>query len=164
MGKRTFRMIDGSQLCNPENQVGYCWCDLHPGFLSKSLLKQHECCERECRHFEKFVDAPYWQRKQELKEKLLEAKKRARYIKLTSEALANDINKMLENNMNMALLGVEHSDQVYILRFVCIDRCDTHDLLWHLSKKYKVRIKTRFIQNTYEFRKQLLEQKRGVKT
>lgn len=163
MGKRRFRMIDGSQLCNPEHQVGYCWCDLHPGFLSKSLLKQHECCERECRHFEKFQDAPYWQRKQEIKEKRLEAKRRAQYIKSISESMLCDINEALKNNENMALLGIEHKDATYILRFVCINRCDTHDLVWHLARKYKVRIKTQLVQNTYEFRKKLLEQKRGIK-
>lgn len=38
--------ITGSNKC-----VGYCQYDGHPGFLTKELLKLHNCIKKECYHF-----------------------------------------------------------------------------------------------------------------
>ena len=46
----TRRCIDNS-ITGSNKCVGYCQYDGHPGFLTKDLLKQHNCIEKECYHF-----------------------------------------------------------------------------------------------------------------
>lgn len=48
----TRRCIDNS-IIGSNKCVGYCQYDGHPGFLTKSLLKKHNCIEKECYHFVK---------------------------------------------------------------------------------------------------------------
>lgn len=48
----TRRCIDNS-ITGSNKCVGYCQYDGHPGFLTKDLLKQHNCIEKECYHFVK---------------------------------------------------------------------------------------------------------------
>lgn len=51
--------------------VGYCHNDDHKGFLTVTIMNEHDCIAKECRYFERFEDYPYWQkfrRKEELSE------------------------------------------------------------------------------------------------
>lgn len=40
--KRTYKLIDDSDLPDVQKQIGYCWCDAHPGFLTSKLLKERQ--------------------------------------------------------------------------------------------------------------------------
>jgi len=48
----TRRCIDNS-ITGSNKCVGYCQFEGHPGFLTKDLLKQHNCIEKKCYHFVK---------------------------------------------------------------------------------------------------------------
>ena len=67
--------------------VGFCQNSLHPGKMTKDIMKQHDCLGKECWYFQKYQDAFYWesieiqkqkkqnrkeQRRQERREKLLQ--------------------------------------------------------------------------------------------
>jgi len=45
--------------CKFSKVVGFCHNNLHRGYISKSLLKSHECIEKECTLLERF-DHRYW--------------------------------------------------------------------------------------------------------
>jgi hypothetical protein len=65
-------LIDGA-LAKADNIVGYCNNATHWGWLSKRLMKEHQCLEKECPYFEK-TNAGYWEKIE--KEKALKAEKR----------------------------------------------------------------------------------------
>ena len=40
--------------------VGFCWNEVHRGYLTKKQMNQHQCLEKNCHRFEKIETAPYW--------------------------------------------------------------------------------------------------------
>lgn len=56
--------------------VGYCHNEAHKGFLTVSIMNEHDCIGKECFNFEKFEDYPFWRKKQrkEEQEKLAKVK------------------------------------------------------------------------------------------
>lgn len=42
--------------------VGYCHNKAHKGFLTVTIMNQHECIAKECHHFEKIEEYPFWQK------------------------------------------------------------------------------------------------------
>ena len=43
-----------------KNILGWCHNRIHPGAVSKTILKDHDCLGKECRFFERNCQAPYW--------------------------------------------------------------------------------------------------------
>ena len=74
----------------PSRIVGCCHNLLHPGKLTKQLLKQHDCLGKNCRYFEKYEAAEYWaeRRRQEERKR---AGKLARQQKKEQEAAAKTL-------------------------------------------------------------------------
>lgn len=159
---RKYRMINGAPLCATERQVGYCWCELHPGFLHKHLMDEHQCIERKCEHFEKFKEAEYWKRKAKLKENRLAGKLEKKRVEQTCQLIYQELQNIFINNSNIAILNVEYDNDIYIARFVTIGFEGTADVIKTVAKKYNVKIKIVYVQNTYQFRKELIQKKNGV--
>lgn len=57
--------------------VGYCHNENHKGFLTVSIMNEHECIAKGCNFFEKFEDYPYWVRKHRKEEQEKVAKEKA---------------------------------------------------------------------------------------
>ena len=160
--ERKYCMINGSPLCSPERQVGYCWCELHPGFLHKHLMDKHQCVDRHCEYFEKFKDSEYWKRKAKLKENRLAGKLEKKSVEQTCQLIYEDLENTFVNNSNIAILNVEYDNGNYVARFVTIGFEGTADIVKTVAKKHKVKIKMAYVQNTYQFRKELIQKKNGV--
>ena len=73
---RAYTTIDGNA-CKEEQRIGYCWSEIHRGYLTVRLMKEHQCCERNCRHFQKYEDAQYWKQKEKRKSESIIKKHRA---------------------------------------------------------------------------------------
>ena len=160
--KRIYRMINGAPLCAQSKLVGYCWCDIHPGYLHKHLIDEHQCIERHCEYFEKFKNSEYWQRKAKIKENRKAAKLEKKYIEQICQSINQDLKTIFANNSNIAFLNIEYANGVYVARFVTIGFEGTYDIVQSIAQKYKVKIKISYIQNTYKFRKELIKKKNEV--
>lgn len=82
--------------------VGYCHHKEHKGFITISIMNEHNCIAKECHYFEKFEDYPFWQkfrRREQLKE--LTKIKRKRQKENKKRYLA-DVNKKEENLIEQA--------------------------------------------------------------
>lgn len=42
------------------NAVGFCHFKEHKGYITKDLLKQHDCLNKGCHYFQVFEDTEYW--------------------------------------------------------------------------------------------------------
>lgn len=64
-------LIDGSyNEVKKEHIAGFCHCDTHRGYLSVTLLKNHDCIKKQCTFLEKFEEYPFWKNyERQLKEK-----------------------------------------------------------------------------------------------
>ena len=52
---------------NKNTAIGYCHNDIHSGYLTKNMIKQHGCITKGCRFFQKYDDNPYWKEKEKKK-------------------------------------------------------------------------------------------------
>lgn len=48
---------------NKEKTIAYCRYYKHLGALSKTMVRQHECIQKNCKYFEKNLDNSYWRGK-----------------------------------------------------------------------------------------------------
>lgn len=62
--------------------VGYCHSSLHPGYLTKSILKHKQCLEKHCDRLERFEDCSFWKNRQKHLDKRRMAKQEKKQAKL----------------------------------------------------------------------------------
>ena len=88
------RLITGeSTYINKRNVVGHCVCRLHPGTLTKTLVKNHECDIKNCCWLNKYEDNPYWKNRETARIVSAEKKETAKKLKREhKEREANLIN------------------------------------------------------------------------
>lgn len=162
--RRRLRLINGGRMCSEKHRIGYCWSDLHPGFLTKGLMAQHQCVEKECVFFEKFKDCSYWIHKE--KEKALKSKssdlraekalrsRNANFLLARFRELTKDIE-------GFGVAGVEYKDGVYMARFVAVRFVDVSYLKECASKlgsELGLVVRFYFIKNTPDIRFKILKQ------
>ena len=106
------RLITGLHVeMQRRNIVGCCHCATHPGKLTKQLMLDHNCIEKECRYFEKYDYASYWRGKQQIQQakerKREEQKKVKEREKLQSERL-----KSIQQEMQVILDDLSYSMEI----------------------------------------------------
>jgi len=65
--KKNHKLING--LNTTHTPVGYCNCNTHKGYLSTTLLKQHECLQKQCPFLEAFETHEFWREKERKKQR-----------------------------------------------------------------------------------------------
>lgn len=66
--------VDGLYRKGTKEYVGYCWFKQHKGFLTRKLMKKHQCPSKVCHYFQKFEDSPYWKEKADKKQQIRDHK------------------------------------------------------------------------------------------
>lgn len=57
----SMRLITGAvSTIKKSNLVGFCYCDTHKGWLTKEIIRKHECIEKKC-PFLKKCNPEYWE-------------------------------------------------------------------------------------------------------
>lgn len=155
--KRAYRLIDGNILRSEENCIGYCWNDLHPGFVTLKLMQQHECLEKGCPFFERFENRPYWIQRQKRKDERISGKMKKLSLAQKQEDIFCDFRKITLHIEGFAVAGCEFKDGYFVLRCVALQPVELRKYVGLISQKYSARIQARFIKNTYEMRKMLVD-------
>ena len=62
--KEYYINIDGDY--TKKQPVGYCFCELHRGYLTTNELKTHKCISKECPHLFKNTNHQYWAEQENL--------------------------------------------------------------------------------------------------
>lgn len=115
---------------NNKNYIGYCHSSRHKGYITKEILKEHQCINqkyidengheayRVCPRLEKFENKDFWQRKERAKTLRNQQKKRTEMMeRLYNEAKEHNIsitelNKAAERyayneNLIRVMLGLQ---------------------------------------------------------
>ena len=59
--KRKVRLINGKYtIVNTDQIVGFCYSPVHRGYITKKLLKEHDCIKKNCNKLERMEDYPFW--------------------------------------------------------------------------------------------------------
>jgi hypothetical protein len=64
------KIISGESVTVKEkNIVGFCLCDRHRGYITRTNLKNHDCIAKKCPFLRKKKDNPYWENVKIFKDK-----------------------------------------------------------------------------------------------
>lgn len=152
--RRIYKLINGKKLTMTA-AVGYCWCNLHKGYINLELLKEHECIDKKCEFFEKFTYHPYWVNKQKLKSERLKGKAEKKHIKETELAILNRIRYLTSSIYGIAISDVFYQDGVYNIKCVSIRTIRMSEYKDIIENEFKVKTRLFFIENSYQFKENL---------
>ena len=122
---RAYTTIDGNA-CKEEQRIGYCWSEIHRGYLTVRLMKEHQCCERNCRHFQKYEDAQYWKQKEKRKSEKKKAKEIEKKNEKDKQLILEKIRELTATDNNFFAIGVEKEKYTYIVRYVRFEGFDVN--------------------------------------
>lgn len=144
------------------NRIGYCYCQNHPGFLTKAILKEKRCVENNCRYLQKFEDHGYWVAKAKNKE----AKQKSKQIKREIKNNENLILELLRDETydidDFCILSVEKVDKKYVVRCAYLYKENYYfvnklrNIASSISELNGFYLQFIFIQNTYHNKKEII--------
>lgn len=112
-----YRTINGNY-CKETQKLGYCRCNLHRGYLTKKIMDEHECLEKNCIWFDKHEDAPYWQHKTKQRLARKRGKALKREIKQREEACLELIRELTASDYDFYAVSVEIDDDTLKIRAI----------------------------------------------
>ncbi len=113
--------------------IAYCHNIKHRGALSKRMVKQHECIQKNCRFFEKNLENPYWADRDHYRDH----KKRDKKIRKCLEAQGLDVKQASGNLLTVSSSSI-NSDFSKMLRF--FDEMEVfHSYLFYRNGDWKMR-------------------------
>lgn len=157
--ERRYRLINKTPLPDESRLIGYCWCDVHQGFLTKNLLEEHECLKKHCSFLERFPKHPYWTQKETTKQKRADAKS----AKATEALILERFRELTADYDDFAVCAVNFKDDAFCVRCVTIQSHELSEIRDQIAQEFHVCIKIIYIQNTYEMRKELIAAIKGRK-
>jgi len=133
------RLING-QIANTENVTARCRSLTHRGYLSKSLVKSHDCIKKKCPFFEK-LNPEYWQiiesAKQEKKNNRLKRKKEKEMMSARDMV----IRKTLEDSGHIHVTSIkEESRNSLVISYIYDKEIDLANEIQSLQKKFNKKI------------------------
>ena len=133
-------LIDG-KYAKAGNVVGRCNSSVHPGFLTKQLIKSHDCIARTCSFFVR-MNPEYWvaleKAEQKKKETRLQKRQLSESIK-TRDAL---IRETLENKGHIYVTAIrEEGPRLLTVSYIYDERIDLTDEIQFLRDELKKAIR-----------------------
>ena len=104
--------------CSEGKRIGYCWSKCHKGYVTKAILDEHKCIEKNCDAFQKYEDAQYWKDKEKQRQKRKEHKNNKKEIKAKEEYILSLFREATKDFEDFAITSVNKEGNVYKVNFV----------------------------------------------
>ncbi|MCL2088712.1 MAG: helix-hairpin-helix domain-containing protein [Oscillospiraceae bacterium] len=153
------RFINGSR-ANLSNAIAYCHILTHRGYLSKTLVKSHDCIAKKCPFFEK-LKPDYW-RSIEAEERKRKAN-RLKYRQKSEEKKDRDIfiREVLEDSGHIYITNIkDESPNLLVISYIYDRYVDLVSEIQFLRKKLGKYIKLQARTGTEEAIEQLIRKRR----
>ncbi len=133
------RLINGRYV-NIENAIAFCHASIHPGYLSKTLVKSHDCLAKQCPFFER-LKPEYWETLEKAKQKI----KNNRSNKKQAVKKAGDrdafIRKTLEDSGHIYVTSIKEESSVFFISYIFDEKVDLTPEIQILRVKLKKSVK-----------------------
>ena len=130
------RTITGNECANTKC-VGFCWNEVHRGYLTKKQMEQHQCLEKNCHRFEKIETAPYWAQQTAKKQTRKDGKQTKKQAINEADEFLAKIRELTINDFNFYPVACELKDNTYevrIINYKSIDFVHYRSLFFPVSK------------------------------
>ena len=111
------RTITGHEASNTKC-VGFCWNEVHRGYLTKKQMDQHRCLEKGCHRFEKIETAPYWVQQSAKKQSRKDGKQIKKQAVNEADEFLAKIRELTINDFNFYPVACELKDNTYEVRII----------------------------------------------
>ena len=150
-----FVKIFNGRLCKGSNVVGYCHNRDHKGYISKTILKTHNCINKKCFYFEE-VNPKYWE--QRLKQKVYKQNKRMeiKNKEAKKENTLQYIRDIFKAFDNIYITAVHKEKQQLIITYIYEEYVDLTDAINILHQNFKGKIYLKAVASDEETRRKLL--------
>lgn len=155
-GYKRNRTISGGN-CTEGQRLGYCWMEKHPGYITKQILEEHKCIEKNCSFFQKYPDAPYWREKEKRKQNRQNKKELEKISKMKENSVFDLFKNETIDLDNFALVGIKKEGNVYIVSFVTLDWIPVQRITDNVRKKTNEKVLMREIKTNYQQKCALIE-------
>jgi hypothetical protein len=143
--------------CNEGQRVGYCWNEIHRGYLTKNLMKEHQCIEKKCRHFQKYENSPYWKEKEARREKKKKRKEILKKNENDKNRILNKIREITIEDENFHAISVEKDKNIYVVRYIRFDFVNTASYVKMFKEIFGCNFYLKEIKTNYEKKKEILK-------
>lgn len=114
-----------AEIVNKKNLIGFCHYAEHKGYITRAVLKTHDCDSKKCHYLERFEDHPFWverkRQKDRRKNNKLMAKNTAKKREKKEEAykaIAIQLAKKLHYRMEIVSVRKDGSEDRYIVFYI----------------------------------------------
>jgi hypothetical protein len=142
------RMINGDR-CLESSAVGFCHCDVHRGYLTKALMKQHDCLNKECTFLRKLNPA-YWARLQGIEKEKRQKRADIEAERTKTELLHADIHRIIEANPHVYVTAIRVENGVLVIYYISDCYVDLRKEVRIIRDKYKCIIRLCAVRTTGE--------------
>ena len=141
--------------CLASSVVGFCHNSKHRGYITKTLLKSHECIAKECVFLRK-LNIPYWETLQRANEKKLEArinKEKQRQTIIERNAF---IREVFSKNPNIHVTAIREEKGYLVIYYIHEGYVDLSNELQLLRTRCEKPVRMNAVFTTQSIADQLL--------
>lgn len=151
---RNYTTVNGGR-CDVRQRIGYCWLEKHRGYITKQILEEHRCIEKNCNFFQKYEDAQYWQEKEKQRKLRKQRKKEKKEIQKQEQNILCLFREKTKDFDNFAIVGVAKVGKIFEVSFVTLEYRHMQPIVDAIRDETKEKILLREIK-TDKSKKRLL--------
>lgn len=146
--KTNFKSILNNPIKTQE-KIGYCHFEGHPGYLTKKLMQEHNCLQKNCKHYEANLNTNYWQKKLAQKNARNLEKELKQMIKEQEDEILKTLRKITSFNELFFIISVEKKDDFFEVRFIKFGYVDYNHYLNRFTEETGERFKLKEISTSF---------------
>lgn len=153
---KSYRTVNGGR-CTVGQRVGYCWLEKHRGYVTKQIMVEHQCIEKQCPFFQKYEDAPYWKEKEKRKKDKQNRKELEKIQKEKEQSVLMLFRNETLDLSDFAIIGIKQEGKVYVVSFVTLNWIPVQQITDAVRKKTNEKVLMREIKTNYQQKCALIE-------
>ena len=151
---RNYTTVNGGK-CDIGQRIGYCWLEKHRGYITKQILEEHRCIEKNCRFFQKYEDAQYWREKEKQRKLRKEGKREKKEIQKQEQSILQLFREKTKDFDSFAIVDVSKVGRIFEVSFVTLEYKHMQPIVDAVREETKEKILLREIK-TDKGKKRLL--------
>lgn len=146
---KNYRTINGGR-CTVGQRVGYCWLEKHKGYITKQIMDEHQCIEKQCPFFQKYEDAPYWKEKEKRKKDRQNRKELEKIEKEKEQSVMTLFKNETADLDDFAIIDIKREGRVFVVSFVTLNWIPVQVITNNVRKKTNEKVLMREIKTNYQ--------------
>ena len=156
LDEKTYFNIDGT-ISEESKHVGFCFNNTHRGYLTKKLMDEHQCLEKNCRYFKKYENSPYWVHRQQVIDKRERLQAEKKYYEMLCDLVLYIMRDVTRDIVGFAVTAAYIENNIMNVRYVSLRNINLREEREALRKLIKMKCNFIGIKTSHDNKFHLLE-------